>query len=140
MCATLYRVDVVYKRVYILVVRAIVCESHFDGDSLSLGIEMYYVVDERLFVGVDILYKLTQTLFGVKYLTTGVAFCVELTHIGESQCDARVEICKVAEAYREGVVVIFSDCKYRAVRLKGYGRACGLAFADHLELGSGFAA
>ena len=61
-CAALYGVDVVYEGIDVFVVGVVVGESHLHGDSLTLGVEMDHVVDERFLVGVDILHELAQTV------------------------------------------------------------------------------
>ncbi len=88
MCAALYGVDIVYERVDVLIRSGVVSECHFNGNSLAFGVEVDYIVDERLFVCIDILNELAETGVGEESLSAGLAFCVELTHVGEMQSDA----------------------------------------------------
>ena len=112
MCATLYRVDVVYEGIDILVGGGVVCESHFHGYASTLGIEVNHIVDERLLVGVDILHKFAQALAGVEALAARLALGVHLPQVGECEGDSRIQERQVAQAVGENRVVVDSDSEY----------------------------
>ena len=73
---------------------------------MTLGAQVNHMRDERLFVGVDILNELAQTVAAEERLLAGLAFAVELTHVGEMEGNARIEEREVAQAVGEGVVVV----------------------------------
>ena len=101
-CAAFDCVDVVYVGVYVLVVCVVVGEGYFDGDSLALCVEVYDVAYKRFLAGVDVFDEFAQAVAGEEYFGTGLAFCIDVAHIGKGKRDTGVEECKVAQAFCEG--------------------------------------
>ena len=50
MCATFNGVYIVNKRIYVFVVSVVIGKRDFDGNTLTLGVKMDYIVDEGFLV------------------------------------------------------------------------------------------
>ena len=100
-------VDVIYERVDILIERCVVGHSHLHGDTLTLGADVDYIVDEVLLVGVDVANKLVETGVAVENLCFRISRLIEITQVGEGERDTGVEECQVAQTCGESVVVIY---------------------------------
>ena len=61
-------VDIVDKRIDVLVERRVVGERHLHRDALALGVDINDVVDKMLLRLVDIADKLFQSLIRMEYL------------------------------------------------------------------------
>ena len=117
-CATLDGVDVVYKRIDVFVESAVIGQRNLNGDALPLGVEVYDIVNQRLFVRVDILYEFAESVGRIEHFAAGVAFAVGCAAVGEGQRYPCVEECEVAQTVGEGLVVIDGDGEDCRIRLE----------------------
>ncbi len=140
MCAPLYGIDVVYKRMYILVVCTVVSQSNFHRYPLTLGVKMYHVIYKRFFVGVDVFNKFTKTVLGIESLATRIPLRIKITLVCKSQCDTGIKECEISQTYSKSVIVIFSNGEYGVIRPECNGGTCSITIPYHLEFGSRFAA
>ena len=120
MRAALDSVDIVYKRVHVLVVSIVVSQGYLHRNTLAFGVQVYHVANQRFLVGVDVAYKLAQTGIGVESFAARLAVFVEVAQVGKVKCYAGVEKCEVAQTVCQGLIVVFGNDEYRSIGLEGY--------------------
>ena len=140
MSTALNSVYIVYKRIYVFVVSGIISESHFHRYALTLGVQMDDIAYERLFVGVDILYKFFQTGLAVKHLTAVLTALRHLTSVGKRKSYAGVKISEVTQTIGQCGIVIYGNGKYTVIRPERYARSGSRAFSYHGKIGCRFTA
>ena len=96
-------VDVVDKRVDVLVERGVIGHGDLNGDVALLALDMDDVLDKRLLVAVDIAYKLVKTGLAVVGLGACNAVLVLVAQVGDRQRDTGVQIGQVAQALRQDI-------------------------------------
>ncbi len=138
-CTTLDGVDVVDKRVDILVEGGVVGERHLDRHTLTLSVEMDHVGNQRLLRGVDVFHELAQPVGRVKHLAAGIPLAVELTAVSDGEGNSGVEEGKVAQTLCQGVVVVDGDGEYRRVGEEGDGGTVFVGLPYHCKLAGGLA-
>ena len=116
MSTSLNSVDIVDKRIDILVISAVVGQRHFHGNAGALGLKMDNIIDQRLFVLVDIFDKLTQTVLAVEYLFAGF-FAAQ---VGKGQRYSGIEEREITQTVGQSIIVVDGDGENRRIGAEGY--------------------
>ena len=140
MRATFNRVDVIYERVHVFIVGAVVGESYFYGNALFFSHKMDDIVDERFFVGVDIAYEFFKSGVAMEHFIFEISVLIHLAAIGQSQCYAGVKEREVAQTIGKSIVVIYRHGEYRVVGLESDHSPSFVAFAYYGKLACGLSA
>ena len=103
---TLDGVDVVDKRVDVLVERRVIGHSDLDGDVALLALDVDDVLDQGLLVAIDVAHKLVKTGLAVVGLAAGIAVLVAGAQVGNRQGHSGVQVGQVAQAVGQDVKLI----------------------------------
>ena len=136
----LYGVDIVDERIDVFIERCVVGERHFDGDTLTLSVQMNHIVDEALLVRVDVLHELAEALARIEHFTHGIAVLVERTLVGQCQRDAGIEECQIAQTVGQSGVVVNGDGENGVVGMECDGGSGGIGLAHYTQIARGLAA
>ena len=116
MSTTLDSVDIVDKRIDILVISAVVGQRHFHGNAGALGLKMDNIIDQRLFVLIDIFDELTQTVLAVEHLFAGFF----TAQIGKGQRYSGIEEREITQTVGQSIIVVDGDGENRRIGAEGY--------------------
>ncbi len=125
--ASLDRVDVVDVGEDVLVEREVVGHRHLHGDAVALRGDVYYVLDEVFLALVDVADEVLEAVVGMETVGPRVALLVALTLVGERERYSGVEVCEVAQAVGQRLVVVYGLGENRCVGVEydgGPGVVC----------------
>ena len=114
MRATLYGVDVVNVRVYVLRIVGIVHNGHLDGDALLLCFQVDDIVKEVRPVPVNVADELFEAVFGVENLRSCLALLIG-TQVSKGDANACIQESQLSHAPRNDVPLEVSGCEYRFI-------------------------
>ena len=133
MRTTLDGVDIVYIGIDILVVGRVVGHGYLDGYPLTLGRDVYHVVDQVLLVGVNVADKLHQTVFREEDVFAGLAVLVLHPKVGERERDAGIQEGQVAQPMGQNIVVVNGRREDRGIGVEDDGRTRLVGFAYYFD-------
>ena len=94
----------------------IVHDGAFDGHALLFGVQVNHVVDERRIVRVQVAHELLHSFLRVEHVVLERAVLFLHALVGERDGDALVQVCQLAHAGFEYVVLIFCGGEDASVR------------------------
>ena len=133
-------VDIVDKRVDILVESGVVGHCHLNRDTGAGFADVDNIFDEVFLVGVDILDKFIETGFGIESFGLGIAVFVEVALVGEHQSDTGVKESEVAKTSGKDRIFIGSNRENRGIGMESNHRTGAVGFADNSDRGFGVSA
>ena len=133
MCATLYGVDVIDIRVYILRVVIVIEQCYLDRHSVFLCLEADRVADDACAMTVNVTHELLQSFLGVEHLWLAEVSLLVRALVGKRDSDAGIEECELTHTTCHDIILILCRGEDRAVRPELLTRTALVGLAHHLH-------
>ena len=139
--STLNGIDIVDKRIDVLVERGVVGHCHLHRDVALVGADVNHIVDKSFLAGVDVTNKLIQTGAAEELLGVRIALLVFLAQVGENKFHTGIQVGEVTQASSKYAVLIDGGLgENLCVGMELHGSAVLIAtIAYHMNIACGLA-